>query len=280
MSSRRVAIISGGASGIGLALAESLSLKDWAVHIFDLSQEKGEAAAHRISATAFHQVDVNSWQSLSSAFENVFRAEKRLDFVFANAGVMEKGGFYARHDTGSPPPPPDESCIDVNLKGIVRTAYLAQHYFRGNADGTAKDRVLVMTSSVAGIYPQDITPLYAATKAGIINFMRSVAGPFFKNDGIRTYAICPGSVRTNLLSKELWDAYPQNYLTSMDNVTATVNNLIRGGKMEDSNGKIVDLDVENGLAVEVFVDDVYFRGPPSPCNDGMRFIMEYMSNAK
>ncbi|KAI5925360.1 hypothetical protein F4810DRAFT_75735 [Camillea tinctor] len=280
MSGHRVAIISGGASGIGLALAESLARKDWVVHIFDLDKEKGEAATNQIPATVFHQVDVNSWQSLSSAFENVFRKEKRLDFVFANAGIMEKGGFYDRHDTNLPPPPPEESCIDINLKGIVKTAYLAQHYFRGNTDSTAKDRVLVMTSSVAGIYPQDITPLYAATKAGILNFMRSVAGPFFNNDGIRTYAICPGSVRTNLLGKELWDAYPQDYLTSMDKITATVQNLITGGRIEDSNGTVIDLNLESGLAVEIFVDDVYFRSPPGPCNDGMRFIMDHMSSTK
>ncbi|KAI1503788.1 hypothetical protein F5X99DRAFT_374444 [Biscogniauxia marginata] len=279
MPSHRVAVITGGASGIGLAVAGSLAQKGWSVHIFDLSKQEEQSIANQISATTFHEVDVNSWQSLSSGFDKVFQAESRLDFVFANAGIMEKGGFYERHDLSLPPPPLEESTIDTNLKGVARTAYLAQHYFRGNPDG-AKDCVLVVTSSIAGIYPQDFTPLYAATKAGILNFMRSVAGPFYKNDGIRTYAICPGSVRTNLLGKDLWDAYPQQYLTSMENVTATVDALIRGGQMKDSDGQVVDLNSEHGLAAEIFVDDIYFRGPPGPCNDGMRFIMNYMSNNK
>ncbi|KAI1209354.1 3-beta-hydroxysteroid dehydrogenase [Annulohypoxylon truncatum] len=267
----KVAIITGGASGLGLAVADVFSRKGWRVHIFDLNEvELGNCVSHI--------VDVASWESLSSSFDAVFKTEGRLDFVFANAGVMEKGEFFERHELSSPPPEPDESSMDVNLKGVVKTSYLSQHYFRANTNG-AKDCVLLMTSSIAGIYPQASTPLYAAAKAGILNFMRSVAPLFYQEDGIRTYAICPGSVRTNLLPKPLWDAYPQEYLTQMDKVTSTIELLIDGAQLQDSWGQKFEKS-NVGLTVEIFVDDVYFRGPPDPCNDGMRFILELMKPGK
>ncbi|KAI1460404.1 3-beta-hydroxysteroid dehydrogenase [Annulohypoxylon moriforme] len=271
MPTSKVAIITGGASGLGLAVAEVFSQKGWRVHIFDVNDVS-------LGNCVFHKVDVASWESLSSSFDTVFKAEGRLDFVFANAGVMEKGKFFEKHELSSPPPEPDESSIDVNLKGVIKTSYLAQHYFRANTNG-AKDCVLIMTSSIAGIYPQAITPLYAAAKAGILNFMRSVAPLFYQEDGIRTYAICPGSVRTNLLPKELWDAYPQEYLTQMDKVTSILESLVDGAQLHDSWGQKFDKS-SVGFTVEIFVDDIYFRSPPDPCNDGMRFVLELMRPKK
>ncbi|OTA93581.1 hypothetical protein M434DRAFT_385567 [Hypoxylon sp. CO27-5] len=276
-SNSKVAIITGGASGLGLAVAEVYCRKNWHVHIFDLNEANGNATAASLNNCTFHRVDVASWESLSSSFNAIFKAEGRLDFVFANAGVMEKGNFFERHELSSPPPEPDETSIDINLKGVIKTSYLAQHYFRANAHSD-KDCVLIMTSSIAGIYPQAITPLYAAAKAGTLNFMRSVA-PVFYEDGIRTYAICPGSVRTNLLAKELWDAYPQEYLTEMEKVTSTVESLVDGKLLQDSSGQKFDRS-SVGLAVEIFVNDVYSRGSPAPCNDGMKFILELMRPRK
>lgn len=154
MSTSKVAIITGGASGLGLAVAEVFSRKGWRVHIFDWNEVS-------LDNCVFHKVDVASWESLSSSFDAAFKSEGRLDFVFANAGVMEKGKFFEKHEFSSPPPEPDESSIDVNLKGVIKTSYLAQHYFRANANG-AKDCVLIMTSSIAGIV--------SALLQGIYNF--------------------------------------------------------------------------------------------------------------
>lgn len=95
---------------------------------------------------------MTSWPSLSSAFDAAFRQEDgRLDFVFANAGIVEKGDFYERRDvTHGPPPDPKDMSIEINLKGVIATSYLTQHYFRANRDG-GKGAVLVMTSSIVGL---------------------------------------------------------------------------------------------------------------------------------
>lgn len=147
MSNSKVAIITGGASGLGLAVVEVLSRKGWHVHIFDLHEVDGVAS---LSNCISHKVDVASWDSLSSSFDAVFKNEGRLDFVFANAGIMENGKFFERHDLSSPLPEPEELSIDVNLKGVIRTSYLAQHYFRANTN-SGKDCVFIITSSIAGI---------------------------------------------------------------------------------------------------------------------------------
>jgi NAD(P)-dependent dehydrogenase (short-subunit alcohol dehydrogenase family) len=131
MPSQKVAIITGGASGMGLAVAQALcSRGTWDIHIVDLNVASGEAAAASLSAT-FHQADVTSYSSLASVFKDVFQYRSRIDFAFANAGIAERVNFYEKHNTGIEPPPDfNLQCINICLNSVVTTTYLAQHYFR------------------------------------------------------------------------------------------------------------------------------------------------------
>lgn len=89
-SDRKVAIVTGGASGMGLAICEALAAKEeWIVNMLDMNAERGNEAAKKSGAT-FHQTDVTNYDSLSRAFRDVFKANRRLDFVHANAGIIEK----------------------------------------------------------------------------------------------------------------------------------------------------------------------------------------------
>lgn len=147
-SSSPVAIVTGGASGFGLAVATKLAETGWQVNIFDLNNDSGKAAENEAKNIQFTRVDVTNWQSLSGAFDSVFKANGRLDFVFANAGVLPMANFYERVDT-LPPPEISQISIDINLKSVINTGYLAQHYFRANKQSNL-DPVLIMTSSIAG----------------------------------------------------------------------------------------------------------------------------------
>jgi NAD(P)-dependent dehydrogenase (short-subunit alcohol dehydrogenase family) len=127
------------APGIGLAFATHLAAKGgWNITIFDLNPEAGEAAASSLQGTTFIQCDVNSSSSLAAAFHQTFTSHgNQLDFVFANAGITEKDSFYAIYPTqgssdASPPPPPNMLPIGIDLKSVVSTTWLAQHYFRLN----------------------------------------------------------------------------------------------------------------------------------------------------
>ncbi|KAJ9636292.1 hypothetical protein H2199_007967 [Coniosporium tulheliwenetii] len=123
------------ASGMGLAVAEALAYAgEWTLHLLDLNAERGTSAASSLPDAHFHQTDVNSYLSLSTTFDTVFNSASRIDFVFANAGIVERDNFYAVH-AQSPPPEPNQLSIDINLKGVVNTTYLAQHYFRLSPGG-------------------------------------------------------------------------------------------------------------------------------------------------
>jgi NAD(P)-dependent dehydrogenase (short-subunit alcohol dehydrogenase family) len=153
----RVALITGGASGMGLATAQRLAATGvWTLHLVDLNQEAGDAAVKALSASGasahFHAVNVTSYESLSGAFEAVFKAEGRLDFVFANAGIVERHSFYEipKTEGAAPPPPPNLLTLDINLNAVVTTAYLALHYFR-QSPHKGQDASLVMTASCGGL---------------------------------------------------------------------------------------------------------------------------------
>jgi NAD(P)-dependent dehydrogenase (short-subunit alcohol dehydrogenase family) len=93
---KKVAFITGGASGIGLAVAQSLasgsrSEEDWDVHLIDLNADALKRATSLVKNAHSHQTDVTDFTSLASAFESAWSLSGgRLDFVFANAGIIER----------------------------------------------------------------------------------------------------------------------------------------------------------------------------------------------
>ncbi|KAL2014361.1 hypothetical protein VTN00DRAFT_1886 [Thermoascus crustaceus] len=269
----KVAVITGGASGMGLAVAKALAESGgWNVHLLDINEERGIQAAKELPNASFHKTDVNQYSSLATTFKTIFIDSGRLDFVFANAGVIERKNFYARHPEGADPPPePDQLSIDVDLKGVISTSYLALHYFR-QSPGKGQGASLVMTASCGGLYPSYYSPLYSAAKHGVVAFMRSIAS-HFRLDGIRVNAICPTIVQTNLLHKAGWANFPQYLFIPAESIEKVVLLLIDGQDMVDANGKEVPAAETYGRAVEMSGANYYFREQPEYCDDEMRQVM-------
>jgi len=257
---------------MGLAVAEALAYAGgWTLHLLDLNAERGTSAASSLPDAHFHQTDVNSYLSLSSTFDAVFNSASRIDFVFANAGIVERDNFYAVH-AQSPPPEPNQLSIDINLKGVVNTTYLAQHYFR-LSPGKGKGCSLVMTASCGGLYPSPFCPMYTAAKHGVVGLMRAVAKHFWLVDGVRVNAICPGTVRTNLLDERGWSSFPAEFFTPLEKVVHVVVRLVEGGEWQDAYGVKLTGDQLWGRAVEVNGRNHYFREMPEYCDDNMRQVM-------
>ncbi|KAF7557047.1 hypothetical protein G7046_g6130 [Stylonectria norvegica] len=278
MSNEKVALITGGASGMGLAAAKVLGPKGWTIHLLDFNDEAGRAAAQSIPGSKFHKVDVTSWDSLSKVFAAIFAQAGRLDFVFANAGIVERDNFYDTPDSDDVPPEPNQKTIDVNLKAVINQSYLALHYFR-RSPHKGKDASLVITASVGGLYPAEYCPIYAASKAACVNFMRSIAVPYHQYSGIRVYAICPGTVRTNLLDSKEWSNFPAEYFTPLSRIASTVELLAEGGDLTDARGRTFKEGKNFGLAVEINGEKIYFRDKPEYCDDNMRKVIEATSMA-
>ena len=191
-STQKVAIITGGASGMGYAVSQALTSRgDWDVHIFDMNQDSGHKAATELGAT-FHQVNVTDYDSLAGAFKTVFDKGHRLDFVHANAGIIERGNFY--EDTGDEPPAALPSIVmDINVMAVIHTSQLAQHYFRRTPKDGLGPRSLVITASCGGFYAVPASPVYGASKHAMIGWTRSIAGRLWRNDGIRVNVSFSGS---------------------------------------------------------------------------------------
>jgi NAD(P)-dependent dehydrogenase (short-subunit alcohol dehydrogenase family) len=268
---------------MGLAVAEALAKRGgWEIHLIDMNVSAGEKAAASLPAT-FHQANCISYPSLSAAFKAVFVANSRLDFVFANAGIAERVPFYKRHDTGIEPPPPfDLSVVDICLDSVVLTSYLALHYFRLTREDV--DKNLVMTASCGGIYPSYYSPTYAAAKHGVVGLMRSIAKSYYLNDKIRVNAVCPGVVKTNLLTKGEWGNFPDEFFTPVEKIVETVLILVDGkdkteGNRIDGAPEILTIPegkkgVLWGEAVEISGLNHYYREASKLSDASMRAVMK------
>ncbi|KAL6232741.1 hypothetical protein BDW75DRAFT_242702 [Aspergillus navahoensis] len=275
----KVALVTGGASGMGLAVAKAFSARpDWEVHILDINSERGSKTAEAFANMTFHFADVTNYKTLGQAFQECFRAHQKLDFVFANAGIIERFNFYdscpiRTGELVAPPPEPDLLSIDTDLKGLIFTTYLAQHYFLASPDHGV-GACIVMTASCGGLYPSFYSPLYSSAKFGVVGFMRSIA-QHFKARGVRVNAICPGIVRTDLVDQNGWNAFPQHRFTQMESVVQVVLQLAgEGGPgLTDARGTHLPTERLFGQAVEISDTGVYFREQHAFCDDGMREVM-------
>ncbi|CAJ2513959.1 Uu.00g020780.m01.CDS01 [Anthostomella pinea] len=220
MAHSKVAIVTGGTLGIGFAVSKSL-LEDpdggWEVYI--LYHSSPYKVSQALPRAHLKQADVTSWQSLSKAFSDVFEETGRLDFVFANAGVLFTTDFFADM-TGNTIEPIDMSPVD---------------------------------------YASQFAPVYSATKAGVVHFMRSIAKPLFQTHGVRVHAICPGAVHTTLVSSAVWAAFPIESFISVKDIVAVVRHLMSDQPLIDSAGRRIALESKFGLAVEVGTTGLYIR---------------------
>jgi 15-hydroxyprostaglandin dehydrogenase (NAD) len=158
-----VAIITGAASGIGLALSRHFSEQGWAVALADVDVAGGTHAAQELGERAFfHCSDVSDWDSVAALFKETKERFGRVDYVAANAGVADLQSLYEKQE--GDPKKPNLKTIDIDLTGQIYCLWLAAHYFRHNGD---QGGTIVFTSSNAGLYKFPTNPQYAAAKHGV-----------------------------------------------------------------------------------------------------------------
>ena len=179
----RTALITGGASGIGLATARRFGAEGADVVIADINAEAGEKASSDLGAR-FRQLDVSdlaSWDALLAE-------EARIDVAHLNAGVVT--GTFDGFDSLT-----DEQyrrIMGVNVDGVVNGFRVLPSVMseRGGS--------IVVTASIAGIIPFPQDPIYTMTKHAVLGLARSLA-PLLGPKGIRVNAVCPGITETPLL---------------------------------------------------------------------------------
>lgn len=190
--------------GIGYDLAERLHARGYNVAITGRRVKDGEAFATTLDekgeTALFVECHVEDYDSQTHLFRTVWQKWKRLDCLIANAGIVDVGSRYnlARRDASvdDVPPRPDLSCTDVDFKAVVYGTELAVHYMRHNPGGSSGK--IIVTGSVAGIYPVTLLPEYSAIKAAALQWVRVMA-PMLGKENITINNVLPNAYNTGIM---------------------------------------------------------------------------------
>jgi NAD(P)-dependent dehydrogenase (short-subunit alcohol dehydrogenase family) len=187
----RVAVVTGGASGIGLAAVRRLAAEGAKVVIGDLDPAAGKAAADEAGGL-FVATDVTDQAAVDNLFKQAFDTYGSVDIAFNNAGIS---------------PPDDASILDtgleawrkvqeVNLTSVYLCCKAAIPYMRRQGKGS-----IINTASFVAVMGAATSQIsYSASKGGVLAMSREL-GVEFARQGIRVNALCPGPVNTPLLTE-------------------------------------------------------------------------------
>ncbi|MCH9732535.1 MAG: 3-oxoacyl-ACP reductase [Actinomycetia bacterium] len=194
----KVAVITGGASGIGLATAKRMQAEGAIVVIGDVDSTTGKSVAADLNVT-FVQVDVSDQVAVDRLFDTAVEVHGGVDIAFNNAGIsppeddlVENTGIDAW-----------ERVQDVNLKSVFLCCKAALRHMVPQQKGS-----IINTASFVAVVGSATSQIsYTASKGGVLAMSREL-GVQFARQGIRVNALCPGPVNTPLL-KELFAKDPE-----------------------------------------------------------------------
>ncbi len=192
----KVALVTGGNSGIGLGMAKALAEAGADVAIWGTNEAKNLSAQAELARTGRKivalQCDVGDEAAVETGFSLTLAALGRVDGCFANAGIGGGGAASFLEMTGEQ----WHRVLRVNLDGAFYTfRAAARHMVERGGDG-----VLVGTASLAAIEGSPRSEHYAATKGGMISMIRSLAVEFARH-GVRAHAILPGWIDTDMTQR-------------------------------------------------------------------------------
>jgi len=190
----KVALVTGGASGIGLAICkELLQNKVKGVAICDIGSEMGQQRLQELKEeygqgrVIFIECDVRSYQQLEEAFQKTIETFGTLDIVVNNAGIFDDFQW--------------EKEVDINLNGVIRGLLLAFQYMGKNNNN--RGGVVVNIASILGLDAFELVPIYSGTKHGVVGLTKAFGKPLhFDRTGVRVVAMCPGYTTTNIRGGE------------------------------------------------------------------------------
>ncbi|PKK14402.1 SDR family NAD(P)-dependent oxidoreductase [Thermomonospora sp. CIF 1] len=208
--SGKVAWITGGASGIGAAVARRLVEEGAQVLISDVNVEAGNALAEGLGCK-FVRCDVREPADNNAAVATAVETFGGLDIAFLNAGVASRCGLGGDFDLEA-----YRRAMAVNLDGVVYGIVAALPALRARGGGD-----IVATASMAALTATPFDPVYGANKAAVVGLVRGL-GPNHEPEGIRINALCPSFADTPIIEgmKDELDKLGLPVLDVADVVTA------------------------------------------------------------
>ena len=194
----KVAVITGGASGIGLATARRMRAEGAKIVIGDMDVASGEAAAASVDGL-FVQVNVTDEAQVNNLFDTAAREYGSVDIAFNNAGISPADDDSIEITEL----PAWEKVQDVNLKSVYLCSRAALRHMTKQGSGS-----IINTASFVAVMGSATSQIsYTASKGGVLAMSREL-GVQFARQGIRVNALCPGPVNTPLL-QELFAKDPE-----------------------------------------------------------------------
>lgn len=223
----KVAIVTGGAGGIGKATVE-LFVKEGAKVVFaDVNAEAGEAIAAQLgSAAAFKRTDVSNKDEVQALVDFAVTKFGGLNIMFNNAGIS--GATYPRFLDDDLED--FQRVIGINLFGTLAGCQAAGRHMKKNGGG-----VILNNASIAGLLPGHALMSYRATKAAVIQLSKSIAIDLAEY-GIRVNCLAPGHIRTSLnafVSPDMTPAEVERVQQALAPVWDSNQPLKRHGKPDD-----------------------------------------------
>jgi NAD(P)-dependent dehydrogenase (short-subunit alcohol dehydrogenase family) len=184
----KVALVTGGANGLGRASSIALAEAGVEVVIADLDTDAGPQLAERLGGH-FVETDVSDLQADLRAVAFATERCGGVDLAFLNAGVASGCGLGEEFDLAL-----YRRAMGVNLDGVAFGIHAVLPALRARGGGA-----IVATSSLAGLTGVPLEPIYTANKHAVVGLVRAL-GPAFEAEGIRLNAICPGFAETAMIA--------------------------------------------------------------------------------
>jgi 3-oxoacyl-[acyl-carrier protein] reductase len=196
--SGRVALVTGGTRGIGLATVRALVNAGATVVLTGRDEARAKDAAATAGAAAGLALDVTDAKAVSSLVRGVAKEHGKLDIVVANAGIMEDAllGMIREELV--------DTTLSTNVAGTLHTVQAAARAMMRKKTGA-----IVVLASIVGEYGSAGQTVYAASKAAVANIARSAAKELGRS-GIRVNAVAPGVIETDLTAGLSEDAKAEN----------------------------------------------------------------------
>ena len=185
----QVAVVTGGANGIGFSVAERLSKSGASVKIWDLDIEAAQTAAETINAEAV-ECDITDWISVKNATETSISASEKIDILVNSAGIAGPNDTVVDYDNKA-----WDRIISVNLTGTYYVNKAVVPHMKANGYGR-----IVNIASVAGKDGNPNASAYSASKAGVIALTKSL-GKELADSNIAVNCVTPAAARTAIFDQ-------------------------------------------------------------------------------